>query len=63
MKRVVVTFATLVAAVVLTLGGPAAQAEERASLGCLRLLCEPSCHRVYFTPPGWSQPIEVTICP
>lgn len=21
------------------------------------------CHRVYFTPPGWTAPVEIEVCP
>ena len=54
MKRLL---AALAVAALASLFGPAAQAWE------LRPPPDLGCHRVYFTPPGWGQPVEVTICP
>ena len=62
MKRFVAIAAALVASIVVSLGGTAAHAQDPRDIGCQRL-CDPGCHRVYFTPPGWSQPVEVTVCP
>ena len=41
-------------ALALLFGGSAAPAQHVPELGC---------HGVYVTPPGWSQPVRVTVCP
>lgn len=54
MKRLLVG---LIAAVLVALLGPVGQASATWTPPKL------GCHRVYVTPPGWPQPIEITVCP
>lgn len=55
MKLRLVALALAVAGMVSCFGA-SAQARELNPPGL-------GCHRVYITPPGWGQPIEVTVCP